>query len=232
LGRSRRSCDRLPVAETHALRRVARTLLDTYVGHGAGERILHGRIRRGDIERIHAVILSADLRGFMSLSDRLPGDRVVALLNGYFDCLVPPIEARGGEVLKFMGDGLLAIFPVGDHPAAACEAALAAVAETRARLTGAHADHAANGRPALRHGSALHMGEVLCGNVGSATRLDFTTIGPAVNLSARLETLARDLGREVVLSSAVAACLPDAVTSLGRFELRGFREPQEVFAPT
>jgi class 3 adenylate cyclase len=126
-----------------------------------------------------------------------------------------------------LGDGLLAIFPVGDHPAAACEAALAAVAETRARLTGAHADHAANGRPARRHGSALHMGEVLCGNVGSATRLDFTTIGPAVNLSARLETLARDLGREVVLSSAVAACLPDAVTSLGRFELRGFREPQD-----
>ena len=219
------------VAETHALRRVARTLLDTYVGHGAGERILHGRIQRGDIERIQAVILSADLRGFTSLSDRLSGDRVITILNHYFDCLVPAIEAWGGEVLKFMGDGLLAIFPVGDRPAMACEAALAAVAEASIKLTDADLEPATKGRLTLRHGSALHMGEVLYGNVGSATRLDFTTIGPAVNLTARLQGLSRDLGREVVVSSVVAACLPDAVTSLGRFELRGFGQPQEVFAP-
>jgi adenylate cyclase len=219
------------VVEIHALRRVASTLLDTYVGHGAGERILQGRIRRGDIEDINAVILSSDLRGFTELSDRLPGHEVVSILNHYFDCLVPPIEAAGGEVLKFMGDGLLAIFPVGDQAAAACEAALAAIAEARAKLSDADRQAAAKGRPALRHGSALHLGEVLYGNVGSATRLDFTTIGPAVNLAARLQTLSRDLGREIVLSSAVAACLPDAVISLGRFELRGIREPQDVFAP-
>ena len=219
------------VVETYALRRVASTLLDTYVGHGAGERILQGRIRRGDIESINAVILASDLRGFTGLSDRLPGHEVVAILNHYFDCLVPPIEAAGGEVLKFMGDGLLAIFPVGDQAAAACEAALAAIAEARAKLADADLQPAAKGRPALRHGSALHLGEVLYGNVGSATRLDFTTIGPAVNLAARLQTLSRDLGREVVLSSVVAACLRDAVISLGPFELRGFREPQDVFAP-
>jgi adenylate cyclase len=219
------------VVETYALRRVASTLLDTYVGHGAGERILQGRIRRGDIESINAVILSSDLRGFTALSDRLPGHEVVAILNHYFDCLVPPIEAAGGEVLKFMGDGLLAIFPVDDLAAAACNAALAAVAEAGAKLADADLEPATKGRPVLRHGSALHVGEVLYGNVGSAARLDFTTIGPAVNLAARLQTLARDLGREIVLSSAVAACLPDAVISLGRFELRGFGQPQDVFAP-
>ena len=205
-------------------------MLDTYVGHGAGERILQGRIPRGDIERIDAVVLSSDLRGFTELSDRLPGAQVVAILNHYFDCLVSPIHAKGGEVLKFMGDGLLAIFPVGDRPSMACEAALAAVAEGKAKLTTADPHPAAKGR-ALHHGSALHMGEVLYGNVGSAARLDFTTIGPAVNLATRLRTLSRDLGRKVVLSSAVAACLPGAVISLGRFELRGFGEPQEVFAP-
>jgi adenylate cyclase len=138
------------VAEIHALRRVARTLLDTYVGHGAGERILQGRIRRGDIERINAVILSTDLRGFTALSDRLAGDQVIAILNDYFDCLVPPIEAQGGEVLKFMGDGLLAIFPVGDRAAAACETALAALSEAGARFADANAGHAAQGRGAVR----------------------------------------------------------------------------------
>ena len=122
------------VAEIHALRRVASTLLSTYVGHGTGLRILQGRIRRGDIEHIHAVILLADLRGFTALSDRLPGDQVIGLLNSYFDALVPALEAAGGEVLKFMGDGVLAIFPIAADPADACSRALAGVAAARAAL--------------------------------------------------------------------------------------------------
>jgi adenylate cyclase len=226
---------RLPLArlaEVYALRRIAITLLNTYVGRGAGERILQGRIRRGDIERIHAVILLSDLRDFTTSSDLLPGAAVIRLLNGYFDCLVPAIDAHGGEVLKFVGDGLLGIFPVADDPAAACRAALAAAGDARAALAETNAERAGSGEPRLRYGLALHLGDVLYGNIGSVGRLDFTTIGPAVNLTARLETLARDLGRDLVASAAFAGQCPEALTSLGSFELRGFREPQEVFAPT
>ena len=219
------------LAEVHALRRVASTLLDTYVGRGAGERILQGRIRRGDIERIHAVILISDLRDFTAQSNRLPGEAVIGLLNSYFDCLVPALDAHGGEVLKFVGDGLLAIFPAADDPAAACRGARAAAADARAALAAANAEREERAEPLLRYGMALHLGEVLYGNVGSAGRLDFTTIGPAVNLTARLEALAGDLGRDVVVSSAFARNCPEALTSLGSFRLRGFGDPQEVFAP-
>ena len=218
------------MVEIYALRRTASTLLATYVGRSTGERILQGRVRRGEVERIDAVILLADLRGFTSLSDRLPGDRVIGLLNDYFDALVPAVEAAGGEVLKFIGDGLLAIFPVGPDPALACAAALAAARSAREALAECNARLTAAGEEALRHGMALHLGEVQYGNIGSPTRLDFTTIGPAVNLTARLGTLARDLGRELVVSSAVAGHCPAGLVSLGRFELRGFRQPQEVFA--
>lgn len=177
------------------------------------------------------MILSSDLRGFTGLSDRLPGEQVIDLLNGYFDALVPAIEAAGGEVLKFMGDGLLAIFPVTGAPSAACRAALTATEAARTALAEANAEREARGEPVLRAGMALHQGEVLYGNIGSTNRLDFTTIGPAVNLAARLETLARDLGRELLVSAAVAAHCPDGLASLGRFALRGFSTPIEVFAP-
>jgi adenylate cyclase len=224
---------RLPLArlaEVYALRRTAITLLDTYVGRGAGERILQGRIRRGDIERIDAVILLSDLRDFTATSDLISGEAVIGLLNSYFDCLVPALQAQGGEVLKYVGDGLLGIFPVGADPAVACQGALAAADGARTALAQTNADRAERGAPPLRYGLALHLGEVLYGNIGSAGRLDFTTIGPAVNLTARLETLARDLKRDLVASAAFARHCPAALTSLGSFQLRGFREPQEVFA--
>ena len=219
------------LAEVYALRRIATTLLSTYVSRGAGERILQGRIRRGDIERIHAVILHSDLRDFTAQSDQLPGEAVIGLLNSYFDCLVPALDAHGGEVLKFVGDGLLGIFPVAHDRASACRSALTAAAEVRAALAQANAGRAASGEPQLRYGLALHLGEVLYGNIGSAGRLDFTAIGPAVNLTARLETLARDLGRDLVASVAFARHCPEALLSLGTFQLRGFQAPQEVFAP-
>jgi adenylate cyclase len=218
------------LAEVYALRRVAATLLNTYVGHGAGERILQGRIRRGDIERIHAVILLSDLRDFTVQSGRLPGEAVIGLLNAYFDCLVPAVEGRGGEVLKFVGDGLLGIFPVAADAAVACRGALAAADQARAALQEANAERNTRGEPELRFGLALHLGEVLYGNIGSAGRLDFTTIGPAVNLTARLENLARDLGRDLVASAAFARHCPEALHALGTFRLRGFQAPEEVFA--
>jgi adenylate cyclase len=156
---------------------------------------------------------------------------VIGLLNSYFDGLVPAIEAAGGEVLKFTGDGLLAIFPVAAAPADACRTALGAVGVGRAELAETTAQRRKRNEPELRFGIALHQGEVLYGNVGSASRLDFTAVGPAVNLTARLEALARDLGREMVVSAAFAAHCPEAVDSLGTFHLRGFRDPVEVFAP-
>jgi adenylate cyclase len=225
---------RLPLArlvEIYALRRTATTLLDTYVGRHAGERIMRGRIRRGDFERIEAVIMLTDLRGFTGLSDQLPGDQVIGLLNTYFDCLVPPIEQHGGEVLKFVGDGILAIFAVADDAVVACQAALAATRDARAGIAAANAERRESGGSDLRHGMALHLGDVFYGNIGSAGRLDFTAIGPAVNLTARLENLARDLGRDLVVSARFAGHSPEVLESLGTFQLRGFREPQEVFAP-
>jgi adenylate cyclase len=219
------------LAEVYGLRRLATTLLGTYVGRDAGERILQGQIRRGDIERIDAVILVSDLRDFTGLSNRLPGEAVIGLLNNYFDCLVPAIGAHGGEVLKFVGDGLLGIFPVADDPRESCRCALAAAAKARAALGEANAERAAHGEPEQRFGMALHLGEVLYGNIGSSGRLDFTTIGPAVNLTARLETLARDLGRDLVASAAFARHSPAPLHLLGTFRLRGFQTPEEVFAP-
>jgi adenylate cyclase len=226
---------RLPLArlaEVYALRRTAVTLLNTYVGRGAGERILQGRIRRGDLERIDAVILLSDLRDFTTISDLIAGEAVIRLLNSYFDCLVPAIDAHGGEVLKYLGDGLLGIFPVAAAPTAACRAALAAADGARAALAQTNGERDERGEPELRYGVALHLGEVLYGNIGSAGRLDFTTIGPAINLTARLETLARDLKRDLVASAAFARHCPEALISLGSFALRGFRKPQEVFALT
>jgi adenylate cyclase len=219
------------LVEIYALRRTAANLLDTYVGRHAGERILRGRIRRGDIERIEAVIMLTDLRDFTILSEQLPGEQMIGILNSYFDCVVPPIEAHGAEVLKFIGDGLLAIFAVTGDVAAACEAALAVSAEARAAIAAANAERQRAGAPVLRHGMALHVGSVLYGNIGSAKRLDFTTIGPAVNLTARLETLARDLGRDLLVSAQFAAHSPQTLVSLGTFELRGIPAPQEVFTP-
>lgn len=224
---------RLPLsrlAEIYALKRTAVNLLDTYVGRGAGERILRGAIRRGDTERIRAAILMADLRGFTRLSNERPGDEVISFLNAYFDCLVPPIEARGGEVLKYMGDGLLAIFPLADgDPADICRSALSVAGDTAANLIICNNESLERGGPEMRHALAFHIGDVLYGNIGGSSRLDFTAIGPGVNLTARLQTVAAELGRDVVTSAAFAQHCGDALIPLGEFALKGFGEPQEVF---
>jgi adenylate cyclase len=215
------------VAEGYALRRTAANLLDTYVGNDAGARILAGRIRRGFAETIRAVIWLSDMRGFTALSDRIEPGALIALLNRYFECQVLPIVEHGGEVLKFMGDGLLAIFPLGPDadPADSCRRALAAAVRARAEIE-ALPDWPAAGR---RHGLALHVGELLYGNIGAGNRLDFTCIGPAVNLAARLEAVAKQLGRATVLSAEFARhCGIDPVP-LGEFALAGFGARQPAF---
>lgn len=213
------------VAEIRALRRMGSTLLDTYVGHDAGERILAGRIRRGDIEEIHAAIWLSDMRGFTALADRLPPRVMIDLLNRYFDCQVPVILEHGAEVLKFMGDGLLAIFTIAGNETEVCKRALAAACRAQANVA-ALSDSA---MPGLRFGLALHIGDVLYGNIGSGNRLDFTCIGPAVNCAARIEKLTSQLGRAVLASGEFARHCAGEFTPLGEFRLAGFSAPQFVF---
>ena len=218
------------VAEIRALRRTAGNLLDTYVGNQAGERILAGQIRRGHTESIHAAIWLSDMRGFTRLAESLPPQAMISLLNRYFDCQVPSILERGGEVLKFMGDGLLAIFPVdGDGTAAAkvCESVLAAAEQARGRV--AALGDAGDGAERVRFGLALHVGEVLYGNIGGGARLDFTCIGAAVNLAARLEKLAGRLGRSVLTSDEFARHCSAGLEPLGTFVLPGSAKERAVF---
>ena len=218
------------VTEIRALRRTATNLLDTYVGNQAGGRILAGKIRRGHVEAIRAAIWLSDMRGFTALSERIAPQHLVDHLNRYFDCQVPAIHKHGGEVLKFMGDGLLAIFPVagGDVLGACCRALNAALAaESEVERLDQPASLAHDG--AARFGLALHVGEVMYGNIGGGARLDFTCIGPAVNLAARLEKIASKIGRTIVASADFAHHLPERFTPLGDFAVPGFTAPQAVF---
>ena len=216
------------VAEIHALRRTAVNLLDAYVGHRSGERILAGAIRRGDTEHIHAAIWLSDMRGFTPLADRLPSGQLLALLNRFFDCQITAIARHGGEVLKFIGDGLLAIFPVTGNEAEVCTAALAAAEQASSAVAAIAATPAGEG---VRFGLALHLGEVEYGNIGGERRLDFTCIGPAVNLAARIEKLTGKLGYTIVASSAFARLCPSPLRPLGEFTLAGFARSEAVFTP-
>ena len=219
------------VAEIRTLRLRSATLLQTYIGRQAGAQVLAGHIRRGDTQSIHAAIWLSDMRGFTSLADRMAAGDLIALLNRYFDCQVPVIEAGNGEVMKFMGDGLLAIFPVADHcPIRVCAAALAAARESRRRIFAIERKLMAERLPKLPLFSlALHVGEVLYGNVGGGRRLDFTVIGPAVNVTARLERLARDLGRSFVASAEFAELCGETLSPLGHHVLRGIGAAQPAF---
>jgi adenylate cyclase len=221
------------VAEVRALRASAVSLLNAYVGRDAGERILSGQIRRGEVEKIRAAIWLSDMRGFTRRADSAPAEALLDLLNRFFDRLVPAIEAEGGEVLKFMGDGLLAIFRFADPSASAeiCRRALRAALAAEAEVKGLSDDIVASGGEPLRFGVALHLGEALYGNIGAGARLDFTCIGPAINLAARLEKIAAQQGRVVVASAAFAAEAPEQFEEIGEYELAGFRERQTVFIP-
>jgi adenylate cyclase len=220
--------------EIVTLRRTATTLLDTYVGNRAGEKIMGGQIRRGHTETMNAAIWLSDLRGFTALSDRLPPETVVDILNQYFDCQVAAIRNHGGEVLKYMGDGLLAVFPIDEYvgdDAQVCSRVLEAARESRA---GVEAMEYAIGDAVerFRFGVALHVGRILYGNIGGGTRLDFTCIGPAVNLAARLEKLTGKLNRTVVASEGFASICRGGWSDLGEFPVAGFSKAARVFGLT
>jgi adenylate cyclase len=220
------------LVEVHSLRDTAAQLLDAYVGRAAGQRILAGDIQRGGGQTIEAVIWYCDLRGFTRLSDSLPRDDVIALLNDYFSTMGDIVTGAGGEILKFMGDGMLAMLPIA-QPAERAEVARRAVraaASVADAMTVLNRIRAVADEPALRFGLALHVGEVMFGNIGASKRLDFTVIGPAVNYTARLEKLCGSLGRQIVLSQALAALLPEADTvPIGLHGLKDIDQPQAVF---
>jgi adenylate cyclase len=217
--------------EIVSLRRTASILLDTYVGNRAGEKILGGQIRRGHTETMNAAIWLSDLRGFTALSDRLPAETVVDILNQYFDCQVAAIRNHGGEVLKYMGDGLLAVFPIDEYVGdvqQVCSSVLEAARESR---TSVDAMHYPIGEAVerFRFGVALHVGRILYGNIGGGNRLDFTCIGPAVNLAARLEKIAGRLHRTIVASAGFAGVSPGGWTDLGEFPIAGFSKAERVY---
>ncbi len=212
---------------------IAVNLLDAYVGPEAGRRILNGEIRRGSLEAIPAVICYADLRGFTALADRTSNGELVDMLNEYFDALVPAIVEHGGYVLKFLGDGLLATFTLaGRAPAEVCETALDAAADALGRVRLLSEQRAAAGLPLMDLDLVLHLGDVYWGNIGSADRLDFTVIGPAVNEASRIEALCAQHEVNLLVSEtfARAATLSrDRLVSIGRFMLRGVRYAQSLY---
>jgi adenylate cyclase len=218
------------VSEIRVKNRLARTLLETYVGSHAGELILAGATRRGSGTTVHAAIMICDLRDFTAISDNWPRDDVIDLLNDYFDAISEPIARRGGEILKFMGDGLLAIFPLSQP--SACANLLHAVTEARQAMMALNERHSQSGRAPLNYGVGVHVGDVMYGNIGSQSRLDFTVIGPAVNMASRLEALTKQLGRKVLLSRAFADLVQGDfdLERVGEYPVRGFSDPIELFA--
>src|SRR6266542_619779 len=224
---------RLPVlVDMHNQRAISRNVLNAYLGAKTGPRVLAGQIRRGTGEEISAVLWSSDLRGFTARSDRLPGDRMIALLNALFDAQARAIHDHGGEILKFIGDGLLAIFPINSGGAAdAARHAIDAADEAISAVRRLGDDPAMAGEPPLNIVVALHAGTVIYGNIGAADRLDFTVIGPAVNLVSRVEAVAKALELPIVVSDEFARAYGQALRSLGTHQLRGLATPHELFAP-
>jgi adenylate cyclase len=218
------------VSEIRMKNRLARTLLETYVGAHAGELILAGATRRGSGTTVRAAILICDLRDFTRISDSWPRDDVIDLLNNYFDAMSEPIARHGGEILKFMGDGLLAIFPLSQP--SACADLLNAVTEARQAMAALNEKNRETGAEPLNFGIGVHVGDVMYGNIGSRTRLDFTVIGPAVNMASRLEALTKQIGKPVLLSRAFADLVAGDfdLERVGEYPVRGFGDPIELFA--
>ena len=219
--------------DTFSQRALTRNLLTAYVGTRVGPKVLDGQIRRGTGEELNVVLWSSDLRDFTARSDRLPGKQMVAILNALFEVQAQAIRDHGGEILKFIGDGLLAIFPIDATATAAVAAghAMDAAREALVAVRGLGSDPSMAGEPALEIVVALHAGSVIYGNVGAADRLDFTVIGPAVNLVSRVEHVAKALDEPIVVTDDFANAYGGALRTVGRHTMRGLSTPRELFAP-
>jgi adenylate cyclase len=219
------------VLEIQAMHLTTETLLTTFVGAEAGHEVLAGAIRRGDGRRINAVIWMCDLRNFTGLSEQHDQQAVLNLLNDFFEATVGTVEAYGGEVLKFIGDAILAIFPVQEGHSAheAAERALDAALDSLGRLEVVNQERVTRSDPEICCGIGIHLGNVMYGNIGAPHRLDFTVIGPAVNLTTRIEALCGQLDRAALASAAIAALCPDRLEQVGTFWVKGVAEPQLVY---
>ena len=214
-----------------SLARIAQALVETYLGREAGRQVLSGRIERGIADRIEAVLWFSDLRGFTRITDAAEPAHIIPLLNDYAEAVVSAIQAEGGDVLKLIGDGVLAMFPAQER-GKACAAAIAAATGARERVAALNERRSAESLPVTEMYLGLHIGEVFFGNVGSPNRLDFTVVGPAVNEASRIAAMCRSVDQPLLLSAAFAAALGDAgprLASVGRYALRGLRHSQELF---
>jgi len=221
------------VIELMSAYRTASRLLDIYVGHDAGKRILQGEIRRGVGATMRGAIWFCDLAGFTAMSESLSRDELIEVLNQFFDAMAEPIERRGGTILKFIGDGMLAFFPLPSKMSEqweVCRTAADAAREAAASIAGLNRRRLEAGLDPLSFGVALHVGDVMYGNIGAAHRLDFTVIGPAVNYAARIEALSRKVEHNIIISSAFARLLGGELQTLGSHALYGIEGEQEVFA--
>lgn len=214
-------------------RQITKTLLSTYLGSKTGERVLEGKIRRGDVEKIKAAIWFSDLRGFSNLSNQIEPEELIELLNEYFETIANIIDQYGGEVLKFIGDAVLAIFPitVSSTSTDVCRNALQAAQKANSKLEILNLSRSKQQLHLLNHGIGLHLGIVQYGNIGAFNRLDFTVIGQAVNLTSRLEGLCGRLGKRTITSETFANNLEkEDLAYLGEYELKGFSKPQKIFS--
>ncbi|MDH3231022.1 MAG: adenylate/guanylate cyclase domain-containing protein [Alphaproteobacteria bacterium] len=224
------------------MQRSAEDLLKTYLGERTGEHVLAGQTTRGEGEKIHAVIWLCDLRDSTRLSESMPVEDFFRSLNDFFDCTAGAVLEHGGEVLTYIGDAVLAIFPIDgterplgeacSREEGACAAALAAARDARARVDALNERRERAGESPLHFGLALHVGDLMYGNLGVSRRMQFTVIGAAANEAARLAGMCRDLGRWVLVSSAFPHCFPNEMVSLGYHVMRGVDEPQEIFTLT
>jgi len=212
---------------------ITRNIADTYIGPEAGDRIFNGEIKRGSVHVIHAVILFADLRGFTNLTESVPRDTLVPLPNDYLECMARPIVEHGGQVSKFLGDGLLATFDLSDKQGdVICRSSLDAALEVLIRAGELNRERVAASKLTMEIDVALHLGDVLYGNVGAYDRLDFTVIGPAVNEASRIESLCDSVGRRLLVSNTFAEAATQCtgrLMSLGQHQLRGLHRTQELF---
>ncbi len=219
--------------KAHAGHNIASSLLSAYLGEDAGHRVHNGAVIRGEADSLSAVVWYADLKGFTATSDRWPGPAIIDMLDDAFEALAAPLRPRGGQVLKFIGDAMLAIFAVdGEAEAAVCQRALDAAEEAIAALRESASRRAEAGLPSVEADIALHVGEVLYGNVGAADRLDFTVIGPAVNEAARIEKQCDALGQRILASERFARAADlcgGRLAPLGSYALRGVAQPQTLF---
>ena len=221
-----------PVIEVYSLRYLSKSLMNTYLGHRTGEKVLSGMIQRGDADVINAALWFSDLRDFTHLTETLPTQQVLEMLNEYFAFVAAAVTARGGEILRFIGDAMLIVFPIDDDMCreTACNAAIDSAIDAQSTLASLNHQRRRHGQPEIKFGVGLNVGEVVYGNVGAPNRLDFTVMGPTVNRTARLESLTKTLGCNILFSREFSELIDTPSSYLGLHEMKGIAEPQAVFA--